>query len=172
MQRILFFALFSFALVQGHEAQSTIYLVRHAEKAQDASQNAKDPALSEAGRARAEALAAVLKDAKIQSVYATEFQRTQQTAGPVARLAGREVSIVPAAETPTLLAKMKIADGNILVVGHSNTLPEIIKLLGVRDPITLEETEYDNLFVLSCGSPPELLRLRYAGGVRETNALR
>jgi broad specificity phosphatase PhoE len=79
MKRFAFCFLLASALLSTATAQSTIFVVRHAEKA-DAT---KDPDLSEAGRARAEALAKALRDAKIAAIYATEFKRTQQTAAPL-----------------------------------------------------------------------------------------
>lgn len=140
-------------------AQTTVFLVRHAEKAHGG--DTKDPALSEAGRARAESLAAILKDANLEAIYATEYKRTQETAASAARASGAEVTIVPAKGMPALLEKLKEARGNVLVVGHSNTLPEIIKALGAPAPVTVGEEDYDNLFVLILGSPSRLIRLRY-----------
>ncbi len=148
--------------VQLAAAQSTIFLVRHAEKAAGEGVDAKDPDLSEAGRARAESLSSILKDVSLTAVYATEFKRTQQTAAPAARAAAIEVTTVASEDIDSLVAKLKERDGNVLVVGHSNTLPEIMKALGVFDSVTDDEADYDNLFVLVPGSPPQLLRLHYA----------
>ena len=73
-------------------AQHTVFLVRHAERADTTPGAARrwptDPDLSDAGRARAESLAAALKDAKITAIYTTEFKRTQQTAAPLAKALG------------------------------------------------------------------------------------
>ncbi len=140
-------------------AQSTIFLVRHAEKATDG--DSKDPNLSEVGRARAESLAVVLKDANIASIYATELKRTQQTAEPIARATHLSVNIIPAKQTEELVEKLKETKGNVLVVGHSNTLPDIIKALGVSDSITIADNDYDDLFVISIGAPSKLLHLHY-----------
>lgn len=137
----------------------TIFLVRHAEKVTTG--DTKDPDLSEAGRARAESLATMLKDAGITAIYATEFKRTQQTAEPFARATGIKTTIMPAKETESLIAKLKAAPGNSLVVAHSNTLPEILKALGVTDPPQIDEADYDNLFILGCGSTAGLLRLHF-----------
>ena len=66
-------------------AQATIFLVRHAERADGgAGGMGNDPSLSEAGRARAESLAAMLKDTKLTAIFTTEFKRTQETAAPTA----------------------------------------------------------------------------------------
>ena len=50
---------------------------------------------------------------------------------------------------------------NVLVVGHSNTVPEIVKALGVTAPLKIDDTEYDNLLVVTSATQPQLLRLRY-----------
>jgi broad specificity phosphatase PhoE len=140
-------------------AAPTVFLVRHAEKAQNG--DAKDPDLSEAGRARAAALATILKDAGITAIYASEFKRTQQTAEPLARALGLKTTIVPGKETQALAAKLKEAQGNALVVGHSDTIPEIMKALGLATPPPIADADYDNLFVLVLSQPVQLLRLQY-----------
>ncbi|MGZ4983805.1 MAG: phosphoglycerate mutase family protein [Chthoniobacterales bacterium] len=160
MKPLLLAAVLSLASIQLISAQSTIFFVRHAEKAQDG--DAKDPDISEIGRARAEALAKTLKDARITAIYATEFKRTQQTATPLAHASHVEVTIIPAKETEELIAKLKAAKGNALVVGHSNTLPDIMKALGVSDSISIADNDYDDLFVISTETqPPQLLHLHY-----------
>ncbi|MEP6708890.1 MAG: histidine phosphatase family protein, partial [Verrucomicrobiota bacterium] len=119
------------------------------------------PGLSEAGSARAAALATLLKDTNITAIYATEYQRTQLTAAPLVKAMGLSMSIVPSKETASLIAKLKQAQGNVLVVAHSNTIPEILKGLGVKTPITVGESEYDNLFVVVNSASPQLVRLHY-----------
>jgi broad specificity phosphatase PhoE len=145
-------------------AQSTIFVVRHAEKAAAPRPDEKDPELSPAGRARAAALAVMLKDAQITSVFATEFKRTQQTAEPLARALQINVTTVPASDTAALVAQVKEADGNALIVGHSNTVPAILQALGSQQPVTIGDDEYDNLFVLTSGTPERVLRLHIPPG--------
>ena len=153
-------ALLAFA-TSGFAADPKILLVRHAEKADEAAAKSKDPALSKAGQARAERLAVLLKDAGVSSVFVTEARRTQQTAEPLCRAANIKPQVVPAGDTAALLAKLKETDGTVLVVAHSNTIPEIIKGLGVADAVSVGENEYDNLFIYSGGAAPQLLRIRY-----------
>jgi broad specificity phosphatase PhoE len=144
--------------VSATAAQSTIFVVRHAEKAES---GGNDPDLSEAGRARAESLAKMLKNANITAIYATEFKRTQQTATPAAKALGLALTIVPAKDTATLSAKLRDLHGNALVVGHGNTIPDLIKALGVETPVNIAETDYDNLFVVVIDEKPRLLQLHY-----------
>ena len=146
-------------------AQPTIFLVRHAERADGApganTKMAPDPDLSDAGRARAESLATALKDANITAIYATEFKRTQQTAAPLAKALGLTVTIVTSKSEPEVIDHLKKSKGNVLVVGHSNTVPEIIKALGVTTPVTIGDNDFDNMFLVTLSSPPALLRLHY-----------
>ncbi|MDQ6860679.1 MAG: histidine phosphatase family protein [Verrucomicrobiota bacterium] len=140
-------------------ANPLIFIVRHAEKGAG---DRKDPDLSHPGQRRAEWLAATLKDAGITAVFATEFKRTQQTAEPLARATHLNVTVLPANDTAALVAKVKETQGNALVVGHSNTIPEILKAFGSTMPIAIDENDYTNLFVFSPGSPPALARMRVA----------
>src|SRR5205823_9140645 len=88
--------LLSGLFISSAAAQSTIFIVRHAEKAASGGDN---PDLSEAGRARAETLASMLKDAGVSAIYVTEFKRTQQTAAPLAKMLHLDPTIVPAKDS-------------------------------------------------------------------------
>jgi broad specificity phosphatase PhoE len=148
MRNLLKAALFlsvasSFAIAQ--QGGRTIYLVRHAEKAEAP---ADDPALTPAGQKRAECLAQVLKDAGIKQIYVTDTKRTQQTAEPVAKALGLKANVLPAKDVPTLVRDLFYSTGNALVVGHSNTIPVIIqKLQG--GTFQIKDNEFDHLFVLT-----------------------
>lgn len=146
-------------------AQGTIFLVRHAERADSgtmgATTMATDPDLSDAGRARAEALAAMLKDAGIKAIYTTEYKRTQQTAAPLAKALGIQATVVPAREMKSLVEKLKAGTMNALVVGHSNTVGETIAALGVTEPVKIGDADYDNLFIVLRGEKPSLVRLHF-----------
>jgi broad specificity phosphatase PhoE len=138
-------------------AEPTIFIVRHAEKA-DAS---KDPDLSEAGRARAEVLAKILRDAGITAIYSTEFKRTQETAAPLAKALGIVPTSLPAKDIATLAEKLRAEKGNTLVVAHGNTIPDLIKALGISDPINIPDNDYDEIFVVTLTDKPHLTRLHY-----------
>jgi broad specificity phosphatase PhoE len=156
-KRLGFYFLLLSAFLSTATAQSTIFIVRHAEKA-DAT---KDPDLSEAGRTRAEALAKTLRDANITAIYATEFKRTQQTAAPLAKVLGITVTILPAKDNAALAAKLRASTGNAVVVGHGDTIPDLIKALGISDPINIAENDYDNLFAVVLDQKPHLICLHY-----------
>jgi broad specificity phosphatase PhoE len=158
MKRFALLLFLSALFVTAAAAQSTIFFVRHAEKAEGAG---NDPDLSEAGHARAESLANTLKDAGISAVFVTELKRTQQTAAPLAKMLHLDPAIVPAKDLAALIAKLRASTGNALVVGHSNTVPDLIKAFGIATPIQIADGDYDNLFVLVPGEKPRLTRLHY-----------
>lgn len=156
----------AFALmVAAPAAAQAVFVVRHAERADTstgaAPMMASDPDLSEAGRSRAQSLAAALKDAGITAIYTTEYKRTRQTAEPLAKALGIELTVVPARDLPALIEKVRTAPGNVLVVGHSNTVGEVVAKLGSGDPVKVEDNEYDNLFVLIKGEKPLVVRLHF-----------
>ena len=145
-------------------AQPTIFVVRHAERADTDQAPARRWPLTRpvgCGAGSAVSLATLLKDAKITAIYATEFKRTQQTAAPLAKALGLTVTIVTSKSAPELIDRLKTSKGNVLVVGHSNTVPEIIEALGVITPVTIGDNDFDNMFLLTLSSPPALLRLHY-----------
>ena len=144
-------------------AQATIFLVRHAERADSGGRRhgQRSRHSREAGRARAESLAAMLKDTKLTAIFATEFKRTQQTAAPTAAGAARDRPTMKADQTAALVAKLKAANGAVLVVGHSNTVPEVMTALGVKPPVTIADSEFDNLFIVTHRRAAAIVRLRY-----------
>lgn len=124
--------------------QTTVLLVRHADR-----QGSAD-ALSPGGTARAQELADVLEKSGISAIYTSEAVRTQQTAAPTASLLGITPTAVASADVAALVGAIRGGHSGqtVLVVGHSNTLPQIIAEFG-GPALTIGETEYDNFFVLT-----------------------
>ena len=146
-----------------HAQATTVVLVRHAEKAPAP---ASDPLLSEAGQARATALAAALADAGVQAVIVTPFQRTRLTAAPLLEKRGLVPQVVTT--TPTHVADVARAvrehKGHVvLVVGHSNTIPAIVGALGGPKLPDLCDAQYAQLFTLVIPEQgtPSLVRSQY-----------
>jgi broad specificity phosphatase PhoE len=148
----------AFLVASATEAAPVIFIVRHAEKA---TTGGNDPDLSVAGQKRAEALARILKDSQITAVFVTEFKRTQETAAPTAKAAHVNPTVVPANDVAGLAAKVRASNGSALVVGHGNTIPDLMKAFGITTPITIPEDDYSEIFVVSLDDPPQLLRLHY-----------
>ena len=146
-------------------ARTVVILARHAEKA---SETETDPPLSERGHARATALAAALREARLTGAIVSERLRTQQTAGP--SLGQIVPDTVPIAGGVSAHAR-RVADrirarhagGTVLVVGHSNTIPAIMTALGAGSLPDICDAAYGNLYimVLADGKPPQILRTKY-----------
>ena len=156
-------------LTHSAAAQRAVFVVRHAEKQSEA--NEPGVPLSEAGRARAGRLAALLKNAGVAAIYSTDTVRTLETAEPLARalkIAVRKYSHLGPDGKPDLrpLAdrlKAEHARDIVLVVGHSNTVPPLLKALGCAEDMTIAAGQYDDLFTVvpRRDGPPVLLRLTY-----------
>lgn len=127
---------------------TTFVVVRHAEKVDDGS----DPSLAPAGQARARALAHRLRGHLLGGAYATGYRRTQETAQPTARSHGMKVTPydarMPVAEFAAQLRR-EHRSGTVLVVGHSNTAPEIAAALCACTVAPMGETEFDRLMTVT-----------------------
>lgn len=121
-----------------------LYLVRHAEKA-DLS---KDPVLSACGQAQATALATLLQDVNLPQLYHSGYQRTQQTAAASLK-AGRQLQQYDAKDLTALAAQLRRTSTNALVVGHSNTTPQLATLLSQLAAPALKEDDYGRIYQLT-----------------------
>jgi phosphohistidine phosphatase SixA len=146
---------------------TTIILVRHAEKQLG---TIADPPLAPAGELRAERLAAMFGDrepfGRVQAIYVTSKRRSQQTAAPVARRLG--LTPVVADDPPEVLARKLLQHHRgrtVLVVGHSNTVPELVRgLAEVSDvPGISEADEYDTMYWVSVPAlgTASVVRIKY-----------
>ncbi len=151
-------------------APVSVFFVRHAETAASTKTN-RDPELSDAGRERARALARLLGHGGISHLYASEYQRTQQTLAPLAAQTEVEVQVVGAAKGREQLAALRaLPPGSVAVVaGHSNTVPAMVAALG-RAPSRLEQgrlphDDYDRLYLVSLpvgeGAAAQTIELGY-----------
>jgi broad specificity phosphatase PhoE len=151
----------------GAFAQTTVIVVRHAEKA---AEPADDPPLTPAGEVRARDLWLAVKDAGVSAVITTQYARTRATAAPTATAAHLTPEIVRAgAETQAkdvADAVRKHAGHTVLVVGHSNTLPAIIEALGAVRPPPICDAEYDNLYVVTISPDNRATLVRAKFGAR------
>ena len=171
LQIIVIYTLIAVGLAWFFESQATttVIFVRHAEKA---SLPADDPDLSEAGKLRAAELARQLVDADVvpgvgvDAVYSTGFRRTVETARPVAEALDLQIMTYDAADTEEFLdAVIREYKGKIiLVVGHSNTVPQMIANMGASKSVPpIAENEYDNMYLVSIPwfGKTKTIRLRY-----------
>jgi broad specificity phosphatase PhoE len=152
--------LFSAACVTTRQTDpdvTTVYLVRHGEKA-TAVPSDPNPALTPAGRARAEALTAKLANAGVTHIISTQWTRTRETAQPLASRLGLHMEIVPTTVSgfadSTAAAVLRHRGKTILVVGHSNTIASVIAALGGPRLPDLCDSEHSNLFVMRITKSP------------------
>ena len=123
---------------------NTIYLVRHAEK-----DEGKDPVLTKKGESRAQQLAYLLGEANITKIYSTQYNRTKQTAQPLVDKTGLSLEYYDPRQLQEFALKLKMIKGNILVVGHSNTTPQLTELLSGQKTKELTEADYGDVYQVS-----------------------
>lgn len=143
--------IFAPAAAGSQSSPTVVVIVRHAEKG---TTPANDPPLTEAGVARAKALAAALAGADVRAVITTQLVRTRETGRPTAEAHGIAMETVPAGGPVGVHAKAvadaarKHAGTTVLVVGHSNTVTHIIAALGGPKMPELCDSQYSSLFTV------------------------
>jgi broad specificity phosphatase PhoE len=141
--------------------QRTVVVVRHADKIDDTD----DAVLSPTGEDQAKRLAHVLKDVGIRAIYTTQFKRTIQTAAPLADLLKIETRAYEQTDVDGVVKEIqqKHPTEVVMVVGHRSTVPKILEQFGASEPLALETSEYDSLFILTLPprQSPTLLHLRF-----------
>jgi broad specificity phosphatase PhoE len=159
---LLFLVLMTAVFAQSQSNITTVILVRHAEKSTTPKD---DPVLTDAGKTRAAHLADMLANAGVQAIYTSQFERTKLTAEPTAKKLAINATVIDAAKSDDFAnaIRSKNSGQTVLVVGHSNTLPEIIHALNGPEIPELDDNEYDSFFVLSVPETGEskLLKLKF-----------
>ena len=128
-------------------AADTVYVMRHLQKA-----TGDDPPLTAEGASNAKLVAGQLGNAGIQGVFATATRRAAQTGEPLARAQGLTVTTYDPRNVPALVEQVKVISGNVLVVGHSNTVPDLVAAFGGTKPAPLTEADYGTIYVVKAGS--------------------
>jgi 2,3-bisphosphoglycerate-dependent phosphoglycerate mutase len=165
MKNLIIILAFLFVGQQNIQAQTTkIWVVRHAEKDLSDPKD-KDPDLSPEGKTRAEALAKYLKGERLDSIFSTNFKRTKLTGYPTADKIGLAIKTYdPAAQKAFVDGLKKNAQGKkMLIIGHSNTVQEILVAFGAAKPVKdLTDDDYDYIFILTLkGDKKEVKVERY-----------
>jgi broad specificity phosphatase PhoE len=145
----------------GAQELTTVLVVRPTEKVSEAS----DATLSDAGWKRAHELLRVAEDAGVSVLYSSQHLRARQTLEPIAERLGLEIRIHDAGDSDGLAARIlaEHAGQVVLVSGHSNTVPAIVEALGAPKPGPIDDSDYDDLFVVTVGggAQPTALHLSY-----------
>lgn len=151
------------AFAHDPNAVTTVILVRHAEKV--TTTESKDPELTAAGQERSKELARVLAGAGVSAIFTTPFARTRNTAAPLAAALGLEPIEIAGGKTYADDLVKRLADypgRTVLVVGHSNTTPDVMGRLGIEAPPSIADSQYDDLFIVTFrGTAAQLVSLRY-----------
>ena len=134
-------------LVPSAVEAAPVYVIRHLERG-----TGDDPPLTERGAARAGQLADVLAGANIRGVFATATKRAQETGAPLAKRLGIAVTTYNPRDVDALAAAVRAAGGPVLIVGHSNTVADLVARFGGDKPAPLGEQDYGSLFVVHDGT--------------------
>lgn len=137
-----------------------LYLLRHAEKQLDGS---RDPELNAAGKRRAAQLASWLGDRQLQKVWSSDYRRTRDTATPLLNESGLELAIYDPRQQGALAGTLLAEKQNAVIVGHSNTIPELARLLCHCEVDDMDESEYDRLIVVAVDNGKIVLKTLQQG---------
>ena len=140
--------------------ETVVVLIRHSDRVQGQDQ------LSDIGLVRSQELVHVLEKAGVDAIIRSDTNRTAQTAAPLAAATGITPVVFPPNNIAAFVDEIRSHSGEtVFVIGHSNTVPQIIATLGGPGIPEIAETEFDNLFVLTlcrCSwRPARLLNLQY-----------
>ncbi|MBE7213649.1 histidine phosphatase family protein [Shewanella benthica] len=132
------------------EVSKTLVLIRHAEKSAGED---KDPSLSPAGKRRSERLVNKLKNYRFSQLLASPFKRTQETLLPISEALGIPITVIDIksgleAHITATINTVEAQAGDVLIAGHSNTVPKIISALGGPKIDDLDENQYSNIYEL------------------------
>ncbi len=127
------------------ESDSQIYLVRHAEKQADGTRN---PSLTDKGKKRAILLAQMLADKQIKTIYSTGYNRTLETAQPLAEKLSKNIELYDPRKLGEFAQMILQVKGSVLIVGHSNTTPQLVELLGAGAQDVMDESVYNRLYLV------------------------
>lgn len=150
--------------LQAQTEPTVVFLVRHAERAEDGT---SDPPISEEGEARAGLLAEMLRDVELTRIHTTDYRRTRATGRPTASAAGLDMELYDADDLPAFAERLRSMPGRHLVLGHSNTTPQLVGALGGEPGGAIDELEYDRLYIVTLTSEGvSTVLLRFGGGGR------
>ena len=123
-------------------APAPVYFVmRHLQKAEGA-----DPPLSAEGRRNADRLARWFGRDRPAIVYVSTTRRAHETAAPLVARYHLTVRDYDPRDTPGLVARVRQEKANVLIVGHSNTVPDIVAALGGTRPPPLAESDFGGIW--------------------------
>jgi len=131
----------------GQQIKQVFYLVRHAEKD---TVKKEDPMLTAIGEKRAEELARIFKQTRIDEVYSTIYMRTLMTGEPITKAKGLSIKPYDPNELKAFAEQLKSDESiqSALIIGHSNTTPSLVGFLADAELDSIAESDYDNLYIV------------------------
>ena len=129
----------------------TYYIVRHAEKEAAGPNMSSDVPLSDKGKQRAEALKEILRNKKITYIFSTNTIRTKSTVQPTIDYFHLPIQTYGPIPDSAFISKLRALKKNALIVGHSNTVDDIVNMLCGKKEIAgdLPDTAYSKLFIVT-----------------------
>jgi broad specificity phosphatase PhoE len=140
-------ALLGTAALAAMPQASTVYVMRHL----DTPEGERDPDLTPEGKAAAERLVHWMHGKPLTAIYVSDYKRTRQTAAPLAAERGIAVKLYNPADTPALTALVRAETGPVLIVGHSNTVPDIVEQFGGARPGPLAHPDFGDIWTVAGG---------------------
>jgi len=151
---LLFALLIAATSTQAAFAADAVFIMRHLQKADGA-----DPPLSAVGTANAQALANMLARSGIKAIFATPTRRAMQTAQPLAQKLGLNITSYDAKDPQILAREVAAIPGAVLIVGHSDTVPDLVARFGGKQPVAISEQDYGTVFVVANDGKVSQLKL-------------
>ncbi len=148
------------AVAHAQPAAHQVYVMRHL----NTPAGQPDPDLLPEGRAAAIALADLFETDRFEgrhpvAIYVSDYRRTRQTAAPTAARLALNVTVYDPRDTAGLIARVRAEPGPVLIVGHSNTVPDIIAALGGTRPAPLVHEDFGDLWIVEPGGATLRLRI-------------
>ena len=146
MKNYFLFLFLVFQLSFAQDKTTTIYFIRHAEKVD----SSKNPDLSTFGAERAAHWSEIFSVIPFDAIYSTDFTRTKQTAAPTATNKKIDITIYDAKNIDFHKFKADNLGKTVLVVGHSNSIPDFVnKLINQDVHPTIEDATFGNLYIVT-----------------------
>ena len=152
--RLIIAALLAAAGTAAAAEPTATYVMRHLQRAPG-----EDPGLSDEGRGNAERLSGWFYDERPTAIYVSATRRARETAAPLAARLGVAAKEYDPRDTPGLVDRVKAESGIVLIVGHSNTVPDIVESLGGEKPAALAESDFGAIWRVGRGGKTETSKL-------------
>lgn len=122
-----------------------IYVMRHL----NTPAGERDPDLTPEGRRAAAFLPTLFEGVPLRAIYVSDFRRTRQTAAALAAAYDLVPIVYDPADTPGLIARARAGPLPALILGHSNTVPEIVEQLGGSRPAPLAHEDFGDIWLVA-----------------------